>query len=116
MTEAGRDDDRGGRAFRRGFANYGGDGRRRHRDHDEVGRFTKRAVGLDRSDALDRRVVWIDEADGAGKAATPQIGQHGTAGRCSARRRADHRDRARRKQRLQQVCRHGCSLGVYLVS
>ena len=41
-----------------------------------------------------------------GEAATLQIRQDRPARRGSARRSSDHRDRTRRKQRLQPVCRH----------
>ncbi len=80
MAETRGDDDGCCRAFARRGRDRIRNGRRRHRDHGEIGRApADRVVGFDRANALDGIVVRIDQLDVAGKAAAAQIFEHGTA-------------------------------------
>ena len=106
VTQARGKNDRGSGASAARGRDKGWNGRRRRRDHDQIGCARQLVVGFDGANALDGVVVRIDEADLAREAAAAQIPQHGPARRLVARAGPDHGDGSRRKQLVETISRH----------
>ena len=80
VTEPGGDDDAGRGAFPRRCGDGIRNGRRRHRNHRDVGRLRQSFIGFDRMNAFDRVIVRIDDMNRTREARSKEVFDHGATG------------------------------------
>lgn len=107
LAKAGSDDNRGPRAAPAELGDQSGHGRRRRRDHGEIGRRRQAGdVGIG-PDALDRAPAGIDREHRAAEAGPEQVLGEDGADRARTFAGPDQRDRGGAEQSAEVALRHG---------